>query len=112
MIRCLLYALAVGVSGTLTFWLAEKLPLAVGWWCGTLIGFIHFYSLRLGMKHTTSKRIGGLFFLRYLALAGAFFLILRLGREQLGSSAGGFLSFYVVLLIDYLIQFWKQKRNA
>lgn len=104
MIRCLLYALAVGVSGTLTLWLVERPPLAAGWWCGTLIGFVHFYSLRLGMRHTTSKRIGGLFFLRYLALAGAFFLVLRLGREQLGSSAGGFLSFYVVLLIDYLIR--------
>ena len=118
--RLSLFALTVGVSGTLTFWFVGRFPLAIGWWWGSLIGFINYYFLRFGIqkvqstpgKGMVSSRISRLFFLRYLLLAGAFFLVLRFGKDQLGSSVGGFLSFYVVLLLDYLIQFWKQKRTV
>jgi hypothetical protein len=49
------------------------------------------------------------FFLRYLALALVFFLILQLGREQFGAALLGFGSYYVAMLADYLIRLRKGK---
>jgi len=110
--RLAVYALIIAVSGTLVFWGVSRMALAVGWGCGIGMGLLHFYSLRYGIERIQKQTAAGktaatgtisrLFFIRYVVLAGAFFLILSFGPDELGSAVGGFLAFYVVLLFDHL----------
>lgn len=118
--RTFVSLLAVGISGSIGLVYFHHAPVVLGWWCGTAIAFLHFYSLRLGLNKmkkpsdpSSSKKMPGnvrnLFFVRYLVLAASFFLILRLGNDQLGGAAGGFFAFYLAVLIDYLVLLRKTK---
>lgn len=112
-------ALAVGIAGTLAIWMVKRTPLAIGWWLGVGIGVLNFSSLLSSVQRSQKEVEGGAkkvttklsqrFFIRYLALAGAFFLVIQLGREQFGSALLGFLSFYVVTFLDYIFRVRKQK---
>ena len=113
--RILYSALMIAVTGTLALFIFKRINLAVGWWLGILIGLVNFSSLLSSLKKAqtaSQEKLTGkfqqVFFLRYLLLAGAFFLIIQLGREQLGSAVLGFLSLYVALFIDYFFRFKKQ----
>lgn len=113
--RILYSAFIIAVTGTIVLFVLKLPNLAVGWWLGILIGLVNFSSLLSSLKKaqtpSTEKSPGKfqqVFFLRYLLLAGAFFIIIQLGREQLGSSVLGFLSIYVALFIDYFFRFKRQ----
>ncbi|MBI3999225.1 MAG: ATP synthase subunit I [Candidatus Omnitrophica bacterium] len=113
------FALAVGITGTLALWAIGRRALALGWWAGVAIGLVNFSTLLVGVERSRRQAASGSktitrslrqgFFIRYLALALLFFLVLQMGREQFGSSLLGFLSLYVVMLLNYLYQFLKQK---
>ena len=113
--RILYSALIIAATGSLALFILHRFHLAVGWWLGILIGLVNFSSLLSSLKkvQTPAKekstgKFQQVFFLRYLLLAGAFFLIIQLGKEQLGSAVLGFLSLYVALFIDYFFRFKKQ----
>lgn len=113
------FALAIGIVGTLTLWIIGRLPLALGWWAGVVIGVVNFSSLLLGVERskkqaalgseTVTRSLRQSFFVRYLVLAFLFFLVLQMGREQFGSSLLGFLSLYVMMLLIYVYRFLKQR---
>ena len=103
--------LIVGGVGTFFIWQMGRFPLVLGWWCGIAVGIVNFSFLLSNMRKAqgnASNRIQP-FFLRYLALALIFFLILQLGQEQFGSALLGFASYYVAMLIDYVVRLRKQK---
>ncbi len=121
--RSVIYsALAIGVFGTLLLWMIKQIPLAIGWWGGVAIGAINFSSLLSNVAHTrkeaeqgSGKVVSALrkrFFVRYLALALGFFLIIQLGKQQLGSALAGFVSFYIVMFLDYFFRIRKQKQSV
>ena len=112
------FAIGAGIAGTIVLWAMGRMPLSVGWWAGVGIGWINFSTLlssversrrEVADKQKLTRSLRKRFFLRYVLLALAFFLVLRLGREQLGSSLIGFLSFYVVTFLDYMFRFRKRK---
>jgi len=118
--RSVLYsALAVGIFGTLVLCFTHRPLLSMGWWSGMVVGVINFSSLLSNVERTRKEAQQGSkkvttalrrrFFVRYLTLAFAFFLILQLGRQQLGSALAGFVSFHVVVFLGYLFQLRKQK---
>ena len=102
--------------------LLKRLPLAIGWWGGVLIGAINFSSLVLSLKRSkevspqgapeVTRMLGPRFFVRYLFLASAFFLVLQLGRGQFESSLVSFVSFYGVIFLGQLVTAWKQKASG
>ena len=114
-------ALAIGIVGTFVIWMIKRTPLAIGWWAGVAIGVINFSSLLSNVERTRKEAQQGSqkvtsalrtrFFIRYLALALAFFLIIQLGRKQLGSALLGFVSFYLVTFLDYVFRLRKQKNS-
>ena len=114
-------ALAIGVFGTLLLWMMKRIPLAMGWWGGVVIGVINFSLLLSNVERTRKEAEQGSgkvtsalrkrFFVRYLVLALAFFLIIQLGRQQLGSALLSFVSFYVVTFLDYFFRIRKQKQS-
>ncbi|GEM_PF-6074777 len=107
----------IGVTGTFFLFLMKVFHLAIGWWLGIVIGFINFSFLLSSLRNSqssagTKPAIGKFqksFFLRYLLLAGAFFLIIQMGKQQLASSVLGFVSFYLALFIDYIFRLKKRK---
>ena len=116
--RTTLYStLIVGGVGTFFIWQMGRLPLVLGWWCGVAVGIVNFSFLLSSMRKAqepqgTAQKIkvpSQPFFLRYLALALVFFLILQLGQEQFGAALLGFASYYIAMLVDYLIRLRKQK---
>ncbi|HLD56176.1 MAG TPA: hypothetical protein VJA00_01005 [Candidatus Omnitrophota bacterium] len=116
--RTTLYStLIVGGVGTFFIWQMGRLPLVLGWWCGVAVGIVNFSFLLSSMRKAhepqeTAQKIKvprQPFFLRYLALALVFFLILQLGQEQFGAALLGFASYYIAMLVDYLIRLRKQK---
>ncbi len=120
--RSVIYsAFALGVFGTLALWVMKQIPLAIGWWGGVVIGVINFSSLLSNVERTRKEAEQGSgkvtsalrkrFFVRYLVLASAFFLMIQLGRQQLGSALLGFVSFYVITFLDYIFRIRKQKQS-
>ena len=115
-------ALAVGIAGTFALWAIGRLPLALGWWAGVGIGVVNFSALLLGVERSRKQAVSApetvtrsfrqSFFVRYLALALLFFLVLQMGREQFGSSLLGFLSLYVLMLLTYVYRFLKQRAKS
>ena len=121
--RARLYtALAVGLVGTVALGILNRLPLSAGWWAGVAIGVFNFSSLLSSVERTRKAAAQGApsitaklrnsFFVRYGALALAFFLVLQLGRRQFGSALMGFLSFYVITFLDYVLRVRKKGREV
>lgn len=117
--RTLLSALLIAVVGCASLWVMKRPSLMIGWLLGIAIGIVNFSFLLSSVRKQQASSAGGKsptgkfqksFFARYVLLAGAFFLIIQLGRDQLGSSVMGFLSLYVALFVDYLFRA-KQKTN-
>ena len=110
-------ALIVGGVGTFFLWQIGQLHLISGWWCGVGIGVINFLLLLSSIRKTREPQAKDQktqvpkqpFFLRYVALAFVFFLVLQLGREQFGAALLAFASYYIIMLIDYVIRLRKQK---
>ncbi len=115
MSRRLLYsALIVALAGTVAIWFLKQHSLILGWWLGTGIGLVNFSSLLSSLsQQTTTKAPAGkfqkTFMARYILLAAAFFLVIQLGRDQLGIAVLGFVSLYIAFFIDYFIRTRKRK---
>jgi L-asparagine transporter-like permease len=118
--RTALYsALIVGGVGTLFLWQMARLDLATGWWCGVGIGVVNFTFLISSIRKAQEPQAAGQnirvprrpFFLRYVGLAFIFFLVLQLGQEQFGSALLAFATYYIVMLIDYVIRLRKKKAS-
>ncbi len=115
--RVLYSALLIAATGSFSLWIMKQPILIIGWLLGIIIGIVNFSSLLSSLNKTQStpiKPVTGFqkaFFIRYLLLAGAFFLIIQMGRNQLGSAVIGFLSLYIALFLDYLFRF-KKSKNA
>ncbi len=115
--RFLFSALIIAVTGSFALWFMKRPNLIIGWWLGIATGLVNFSSLLASLNKTRTEsavksstgKFQKTFFLRYLLLAGVFFLIIQLGKDQLGSAVLGFLSLYVVLFLDYFLRF--KKRN-
>lgn len=113
--RILYSALLIAATGSLSLWLMKMPMLIIGWVLGIIIGIVNFSSLLSSLNKTqtaAAKPVSGFqkaFFIRYLLLAGAFFLIIQMGRNQLGSAVVGFLSLYIALFLDYLFRLKKSK---
>ncbi len=117
--RTTLYStLIVGVVGTFFIWQMGRFPLVLGWWCGIAVGVVNFSFLLSSMRKAQEPSAAAEqkvripkqhFFLRYLALAFVFFLVLQLGQEQFGAALLGFASYYMAMLIDYVIRLRKRK---
>ena len=107
--------IAIGLTGTVVLLIMKHSTLIIGWWLGVTIGLANFSTLLKSMERSKPeggpKNLQALFFVRYLVLALAFFLVIRLGREQLGSSILGFLSLYIAFFVSYLMNLKKQKTN-
>ena len=117
--RFVIYStLVIGIVGTAALWMMKRPAFAIGWWIGIVVGMINFSSLLSNVERsreeaqrgsqTVISKLRQRFFVRYLALALAFFLILQLGKEQLGSALSGFLIFYVLVVVDYFFRLRKQ----
>lgn len=109
-------ALVIAVTGSAALLILKRPGLITGWVLGVALGLVNFSSLlsnlskaQAAVNPETTGKFRKNFFIRYLLLAGAFFLIIQLGRDQLGSAVLGFLSLYAVLFIDYFIRVRKKK---
>ena len=115
--RFLFSALIIAVAGSFALWFMKLPNLIIGWWLGIATGLVNFSSLLASLNKTRTEsavksstgKFQKKFFLRYLLLAGVFFLIIQLGKNQLASAVLGFLSLYVVLFLDYFLRFKKRK---
>ena len=112
--RLIYSALIVALVGTVAIWFIKQPHLILGWWLGVAIGLVNFSSLLSSLKPQAAPKGSTIkfqksFMVRYLLLAAAFFLIIQLGRDQLGSAVLGFLSLYVAFFIDYFIRSRKRK---
>ena len=113
--RILYSAILIAAAGSLSLWLMKTPVLIIGWVLGVIIGIVNFSSLLASLNKTktaTAKPVSGFqkaFFIRYLLLAGVFFLIIQLGRNQLGSAVVGFLSLYIAFFLDYLFRLKKKQ---
>lgn len=116
--RILYSSLLIAVTGSFSLWAMKQPLLIIGWLLGVVIGIVNFSSLLSSLNKTQAapaKPVTGFqkaFFIRYLLLAGAFFLIIQMGRNQLGSAVIGFLSLYVTLFLDYLFRLKKHKNTG
>lgn len=107
-------ALGVGIVGTAALAWIHRPELAMGWWAGILIGVLNFVTLLASLRRSYSgaeqeagrktRKFQFQFFIRYVALAALFLLVLQWGKQQLGSAILGFLSFYIATLLDYLLR--------
>ncbi len=104
-----LSCLVLGAAGSVVIWKMAKTPLIAGWWIGIVLGLLNFAFLLKTIRPTNS-RFQASFFIRYLLLALAFFLIIQFGRDQLGSALISFVSLYAILFFDYLVKLKKQKK--
>ncbi len=115
--RKLLYSsIAVGVSGTVVLFFMNRMGLSAGWWSGIAIGLVNFSTLLTSVERSKEdpegpKKLQKLFFLRYIVLAVAFFLVIQLGKDQLGSAVLGFLSLYLTFFAHYLLRLKKSKEK-
>ena len=110
--------LGIGLIGTFFIWQMGRLPLVLGWWCGIGIGILNFSFLLSSLRKSQAEKSQAEqktkiprqpFFFRYVILAVAFFVVLQLGSDQFGSALAGFGAYYISVLIQYVIQFKKQK---
>lgn len=107
----------VGLIGTFFAWQMGRFNLALGWWCGVGVGIINFSLLISSIRKVRDPQEKKVlvprqpFFVRYLVLALVFFLVLQLGRDQFGVALLAFASYYVVMLIDYVIRLKKSKAS-
>jgi hypothetical protein len=112
-------ALIVGGAGTFFIWQISRFSLTLGWWCGVGIGVVNFSffisSIKKAQQPQESAQKAHVprrpFFFRYVVLAFVFFLVLQLGRDQFGAALLAFASYYVVMLMDYIIRLKKQKAS-
>ena len=118
----LLVALVILISGAFGLQWMGRLHLMMGWASGVAIALANFATLLSNVqcsagpaetaKGEISRSLRKRFFIRYLALAAAFFLVLQLGREQLGSAVLGFFTFYVTILVQYILQLARKKPSG
>ena len=109
----------LGLVGTGVLLGMDRVGLAVGWWLGVGASAINFLFLLSSVqkfqrgaaqkKGIAKNKLTLSFFLRYGLLAIVFLVAFRLDYEQLVSCFLAFISFYIILFIDYLFRLRKQK---
>ena len=114
--RIIYSALIIAVIGTVALWFMKRPLLIMGWWLGAVIGLVNFSTLLASLnkvktspEKSSTGKFQKSFFLRYVLLAAAFFLVIQLGKDQLGSAVLGFLSLYIALFLDYFLSYKKRK---